>query len=249
MAPDMIRFRDPALPEALVPVANDAGLPRFTGIDGAIHHNLNLIFGQSDLRAFDAMYPAAYVRVMGEIEGFSMDEAVENFFSHGWSFDVRPGNLSHPLVDLLGVDYVITERAVYAPGFELVRDGIFKVYQNREAYPRAWVEGAGGEIEKDAARITDYSWDRVEMEAAGPGRLILSDTRFPGWAAEVDGRQTGTTAQYGLFRAVKIGRGKHRIIFTYRPASFRVGLWASAGCMIGMAVVLLFGTRRMTAGV
>lgn len=246
MMPRMIEYRDPALPEALVPMAKDSGLFRFTGIDGVIHHNLNIIFQQSDLRAFEAMYPRRYVKAMGEVEGFSMEQAVENFFSHGWSFDVSPKNLEHPLVDIFGVKYVASEEEIHAKGFDLVREGTIKVYKNSEVYPRAWLEG--GTDGQDRVMFKDYAWDRVEMEARGPGELVLADTFFPGWQAEVDGKATRIEAFRELFRSVRLGPGPHRVVMTYRPWSFRIGIWFSVFSLLGMIFIfvrknLMEGTR------
>lgn len=246
MMPRMIEYREPALPEALVPMAKDPGLARFTGIDGVIHHNLNIIFQQSDLRAFEAMYPRRYVQAMGEVEGFSMEQAVENFFSHGWSFDVSPKNLEHPLVDIFGVKYVASEEEIHAKGFDLVREGTIKVYKNSEVYPRAWLEG--GTDGQDRVMFKDYAWDRVEMEARGPGELVLADTFFPGWQAEVDGKATRIEAFRELFRSVRLGPGPHRVVMTYRPWSFRIGIWFSVFSLLGMIFIfvrknLMEGTR------
>jgi uncharacterized membrane protein YfhO len=131
---------------------------------------------------------------------------------------------------------------VEAPGFELVRNGIFKVYRNLEAYPRAWVEGSGGAIEKDAAHITAYSWDRVEADASGPGKLIVSDTYFPGWKCKIDGNEIKMTVEENLFRAVRIGPGGHKADIRYQPWAFRIGLWAS---IAGMAAMIgIFVLRR-----
>ncbi|HUT52105.1 MAG TPA: hypothetical protein VM658_01805 [bacterium] len=244
MAPEMVRFKDPAPPEALLAITRDRDLPRFTGMAGALHDNLNLIFSLSDLRAFDGIYPARYVTAMGEIEGFTMDRAVENFFSHGWSFDVAPRNLVNPLMDVLGVKYVASKEAVSAPGFALIRDGRIKVYENQEAWPRAWMESNG--IGRDAARpvaVKSYLWDRVDMEARGPGALVLADTYFPGWRARVDESEKKITASRGLLRGVELGPGRREIKMSYRPRAFQIGLWASVAGLMAMAAALGLASR------
>ncbi len=244
MLPSAVRFRDPAPPEAMIPIAHDPDLPRFTGIAGALHDNLNLIFSLSDLRAFDGIYPARYVKAMGEIEGFTMSEAVNNFFSHGWSFDVAPANLSKPLVNLLGVKYVASRQALAAPGLTLIRDGEIKVYKNPAAWPRAWMETASGLDPMRSVTISSYFWDRVVMQAQGPGSLVLADTCFPGWRATVDGKEQKISVSRGLLRTIALDPGRHQIIMTYQPVSFKIGLWAAVAALLAMAAALVVRAKQ-----
>ena len=109
MLSEMIRFNDPSMPEALIPISDEDGHFRSTGIGGTLHPNLNMIYNIADVRSFEGIYPANYVGAFGKIEGFQMDRAIENFFSHGWMFDIRPENLSHPMVNKMGIKYVISK--------------------------------------------------------------------------------------------------------------------------------------------
>jgi hypothetical protein len=249
MAPEMARFLDPSPPEALVPVMEDPGLPRFMGMAGAIHHNLNLLFGVCDLRAFDGIYPARYVKVMGEIEGFGTERARENFFSHGWSFDVAPENLVSPWLAELGVKYVASAQEINSPELTLMRDGSIKVYKDGAAWPRAWME-SGNEVQPDPAlpvNLKSYGEDRVVLEAEGPGTLAVSDTYFPGWRMEVDGKEQRIEPRRGLLRAVDLGPGRHEAVMTYRPWAFRIGLWAGLAGLVAMGLAAGFLIRKKSA--
>jgi hypothetical protein len=63
----------------------------------------------------------------------------------------------------------------------------------------------------------------VDLEASEPGHLVLLDSYYPGWRAEVDGRDAEISPAMGAFRAVKVPSGDHRVRFRYRPASVYVG--------------------------
>lgn len=243
----MARPESPEVPPALAPLAEDPGA-RFVGVGGVIHPNLNLLVGLADFRSFDGLYPRNYVEALGRIEGFGLDRAVENFFSHGWMFDVRPGNLGADLLDRYAVGYVVSGEEVVAPGFSLVRSGDYRVYRNDQAWPRARTEpgdvGTAGAAAFVPAKIFAETSGRVEVEAWGPGRLILADTYFPGWRAEVDGRAVAVIPAEGFFRAVELGAGDHRVAFKYEPVGFRVGLWAGVSALVALILAPLLSVFR-----
>jgi hypothetical protein len=66
---------------------------------------------------------------------------------------------------------------------------------------------------------------RVELAATmkGDGYVVLADTTYPGWHATVDGVEAPIFAANGLFRAVFVGDGSHRVRFEYRPRALHLG--------------------------
>jgi hypothetical protein len=79
---------------------------------------------------------------------------------------------------------------------------------------------------------------RLRAQLVAPGWLVLGEWHYPGWNARVDGqRQPIYRANYGL-RAVPLERGPHEIEFEYRPATFYVGAFLSAGSL-ALAIVIL----------
>ena len=93
-----------------------------------------------------------------------------------------------------------------------------------------------------AAEVSEHHPERVviQVRAPGAGLLVLTDTHFPGWQVEVDGEEREILRANGLYRAVAVGGGTHRIVFEYRPASFRRGVGlslASLATLVGVAVV------------
>jgi hypothetical protein len=63
---------------------------------------------------------------------------------------------------------------------------------------------------------------RVEVVATSTsgGLLVLHDTYYPGWLAEVDGRPASILRAFVLFRGVEVPPGTHRITFRFAPFSF-----------------------------
>ena len=74
---------------------------------------------------------------------------------------------------------------------------------------------------------------RIRVMASGNVLLVLTDTSYPGWEAELDGHPTPIYRANGVFRAVAVPSGTHRVTFVYHPHSFRAGLLIAA---IGLAI-------------
>jgi hypothetical protein len=99
------------------------------------------------------------------------------------------------------------------------------------------------------AIISTYEPTRVVVSAHAdrPGYLVLTDTLYPGWRAEVDGRPAPIYRANSLFRAVRLEPGSHTATFTYEPDSFRWGTMVSALTVLGIVVAMLMpiGRRRL----
>jgi Bacterial membrane protein YfhO len=92
-----------------------------------------------------------------------------------------------------------------------------------------------------AARIVVDKPTRVEIDVsgAGPGRLVLLDTYYPGWKATVDGHPEHIQAANLAFRSITLPPGAHRVQFRYQPAGVRYAVLVSAGAWILIAVLFL----------
>jgi hypothetical protein len=117
------------------------------------------------------------------------------------------------------------------------------------------VEGAPGPAagpsrKATAARIVGRTDTSVTIDATAraPGRLVLLDTYYPGWRAEVDGKAVPIAATNVAFRSVPIPAGRHRVTFTYHPASVRTGAIVSLVALVvllaGLVAGLILSRRR-----
>jgi uncharacterized membrane protein YfhO len=73
--------------------------------------------------------------------------------------------------------------------------------------------------------IISYTPNRVIIaKNEGEGTLVLSDTYYPGWKATIDGVEEKVLRVNNIFRAVEVPKGKHIVVFDYKPKSFTWGL-------------------------
>ena len=83
----------------------------------------------------------------------------------------------------------------------------------------------------------------IEVAACGDGYLVISNSHYPGWTAEIDGRDVPIRrADYAL-QAVRISAGQHRVVLRYRPRSFQIGAAISLLALLGMSVPLVAARR------
>jgi hypothetical protein len=124
--------------------------------------------------------------------------------------------------------------------------GCWSVHQAVQVEDPATGQGAAGFFRKDAAEIVSYQPERVEIATDSPrdGFLVLSDTYRPGWSATVDGAETPVLRAHTALRAVRVSAGKHRIVFSYRPASLRVGTFVSLLSLLILAAWLTVSRLR-----
>jgi hypothetical protein len=69
----------------------------------------------------------------------------------------------------------------------------------------------------------------LDVDAPSNGTLVLADSIYPGWRVTIDGRTSALLSGFpdavGIFRAVHVNAGHHRVAFRYEPHAFRVGLY------------------------
>lgn len=89
----------------------------------------------------------------------------------------------------------------------------------------------------------------VEVRSETPAVLVLNQLDAAGWGVRVNGRPAQPLRANGLFRAVALDPGRHRVVWTYRPGVLILGV---IGTMIGLLVagaeVFRVRRRRSRAG-
>ncbi len=86
-------------------------------------------------------------------------------------------------------------------------------------------------------QVVDYAPERIVLSVMTPedGVLVLSEMDYPGWRADVDGQRAPIWRANAGLRALPLEAGEHEIVFTYRPATFGVGVAVS---MLSLAAVV-----------
>ena len=67
----------------------------------------------------------------------------------------------------------------------------------------------------------------VDVEATHAGWLVLNDVWHRWWRVEVDGRPAEMQRANVLFRAVRVGEGRHRVHFSFHPFEGALGDWTA----------------------
>ena len=100
-----------------------------------------------------------------------------------------------------------------------------------------------------AARILRYERERVEIATRSRGTtlLVLTDLHYPGWRATVDDREVDVKRVDYLLRGVRLPAGTHRVVFSYRPDSWRAAWIVSALALLTLAVAVLRRSARNVA--
>ena len=135
--------------------------------------------------------------------------------------------------------YVASDFVLTGPGYEhLVDFGSTRMYLNRAWTGRVWVDGQTA----GAALVTFWSPNRVDVQASGPGRLVLSEINYPGWRVRIDGQPALLESAEGALRAVQLPAGAHAVTFEFRPVAVYAG---GALSLLGVAALaLLLWTQR-----
>ncbi len=91
--------------------------------------------------------------------------------------------------------------------------------------------------------LVSYSADEVALkcEVDSDAFLYVSDTYYAGWRAYVDGEETKIYRANLAFRAVRVPKGKHAVVFKYVPTSFRIGFVVT---MFGIALCIWLWKRE-----
>jgi hypothetical protein len=77
----------------------------------------------------------------------------------------------------------------------------------------------------ESVMITRHEPQRVELVAnlERPGLVILADVFYPGWKLTIDGTPAPIHRTNRVMRGAAVTAGRHNLVYTYDPASFRIG--------------------------
>lgn len=169
---------DPKLLDVKPPVIEflqgqqDAGQPwRLTSFDApgekVLNANSAMVYGLEDIRGYDSIIPKQYVAYMQRIQ--RQDDLLYNRIAPIYTqMDGRPNYdaLDSPLLDLLGVRYVVSTHTIPNAGYELVYDAEVKVYRNTDAFPRVF-------IAPEAVAAADQTEALDLLQTVDPARVAV----------------------------------------------------------------------------
>ena len=99
--------------------------------------------------------------------------------------------------------------------------------------------------QKIISLIRDNSIEIVfAVDTNKSGWLVVADTWYPGWKANVDDKPVPIARANYMFRAVEVPEGNHIVKFIYRPFSFYLGIALSS---LGLVFVLSLINLKRTA--
>ncbi len=81
---------------------------------------------------------------------------------------------------------------------------------------------------------TNFAAQRIDaqVDATGPGMVVIAQAYYPAWHAYVDGQPTRLWRANYAFQALEVPAGRHQVKIVYQDAKFR------AGCLISLATLL-----------
>lgn len=96
------------------------------------------------------------------------------------------------------------------------------------------------------AQVSRWSPNRIDLQAEGPGWLVVSQVWVPGWRAHVDGVRAEVQRTDVTFCGLALPDGSHAVTLTYAPVGWLWGRWISLGTAVGMvlATTVAVGLRR-----
>ncbi len=153
---------------------------------------------------------------------------------------VRTGKVE--LLDTMSIGYVLASRRLPPPFVLVERVRGVAVYRNPLVLPMAYFQGDDGRYSPVTFASFTTSSAHVVVDVRSSGVVILTQQDAPGWEVAVEGVPTDATLRVnGVFRGVRVPKGRHGVDWTYRPWPLRAG----AGCTFLAVVWLLFGARAM----
>jgi uncharacterized membrane protein YfhO len=95
-------------------------------------------------------------------------------------------------------------------------------------------------------KILSYKMNEVlvRVKTEAPAWLVLFDTNYPGWQADINGKETRIYDANYLFRAIKVPAGDCLVRFSYRPIKFMIGTVIGVIMMVILSVLATRGIRH-----
>ena len=167
---------------------------RFTSFNApgekTFNANVGMYYGWQDIRGYDSIIPRQYVALMNRIADQS-GELLYNRIAPLYETGISPYGINNPLIDLLGVKYLLSEQAIPdvdgwaqiypLPASPILGEGqsSLRVYENSEAFTRAWIVPQALVTPADAQPILEMDLRRVVFIEENPADPAALDPASP----------------------------------------------------------------------
>jgi len=83
----------------------------------------------------------------------------------------------------------------------------------------------GKKGKNDIVEILRYSPEEISLNVSlnSPGILVMSENALPGWSVYVDGKRQKMLIVNLCFRAVKLDKGNHNVVWKYTTPGLKLG--------------------------
>ncbi|MEX2301404.1 MAG: YfhO family protein [Bryobacterales bacterium] len=140
------------------------------------------------------------------------------------------------------VHFTSTPEDTYArineAGFDLLREAMVAVESPPalEAFAAPQQEQEAGDEDQVEIRAYGPGSMEIEVDAALPGLLIVSESFYPGWEASINGDPAALHRANGALMGVAVAKGPSVVTMRYSPQSFRLGAWITGLTLLGVLV-------------
>jgi hypothetical protein len=210
--------------------------------------NLNLLDRQPSLNNFDPLRPEGLERYTALLNSLPNEDPRRIPLLNAGSTQLEPRSPAvQPRLWLVSagarVDNIAeAERTISAEGWNPYQTAVIESPTEIDL-PTAKQAGTATITQETPQDLT------FAVDAPDGGILIVADTYYPGWEAQIGETPTRIYRANMAFRAVVVPPGAHIIRMSYRPRSFTLGVTISGVSLAICAVLLivsLIGWRRST---
>ncbi len=199
-------------------IVRESGLPNTTLLDRL-----------PSVNNFDPMLPARYVLWMTKLEQIQLTQRERLLPTMDVGWQAVPGKnglpIYEPILDPMRAWIVPLAEWVASPAEATRRatasttDLSMTAFLEGKARPEQGGVGVVTALREQGPNVVELA-----IEAPEGGWLVLADTWFPGWVAELDGQVTESYPANGVMRSVWVPAGQHTVVFRYRPITVPLGL-------------------------
>lgn len=224
-------------------------------------NNLGSLLQIATLNGFDGLKPFTVlqlVRGSADYRGLGVTSVLR--------FNDAPVSAQAEAVEAFGE--IALDRLRSPLGLARIVSGYEWADNPEQALQRAWSLGFDGpsvvlEAEKSVGRLGFASSPGAQGEAQTvrrtpnlvelklrsdrPGLLVVAETWYPGWRAEVNGNVAPVLRAQRALRAVEIPAGESTVIWKFEPVSYRLGMGISFAMLSLWAGLMLWHRRAQRA--